>query len=324
MHRRIASTVTDMQSSLPQSLVISDERNVRERDAAMVDDPVQRYLAEVRRHTVLSREEEQKLARTYVDSGAEWAEERLVNSNLRLVVKLALEYQSARVGLLDLIQEGNVGLIHAVRKFDPDKEIRLASYAQWWVRAYILKYLMDNHKLVKVGTTQAQRKLFYNLKKEKDRLTRQGIVPTASILARSLAVRERDVVEMTARLTGRESSLDAPLQDGERGTLADILPSDVPTIDEALSDRQEHDDLRADMNAFSATLEGRDVAIWKRRMVAESPQTLQEIGDYFGVSRERARQLEARIVKRLSKYLHERRQVRSRVVTDGASIFVAG
>lgn len=283
-----------------------EARAAQSREAAYVADPVQRYLAEIRRHEVLTRDEESSLASYYVETGDEQAELRLVNSNLRLVVKIALEYQSSRLLLLDLIQEGNVGLIHAVRKFDPDKKIRLASYAQWWIRAYILKYLMDNYKLVKVGTTQAQRKLFYNLKREKERLSRQGLVATPSLLARSLAVRERDVIEMSTRLAGRESSLDAPLQDGERGTLSDMLAADVASIDDALAVRQESDAMRLHLDGFAATLQGRDVDIWHRRMVAEKPQTLQEIGDLFGVSRERARQLEARIMRRLSKYLGER------------------
>jgi RNA polymerase sigma-32 factor len=276
------------------------------RDRAFVNDPVQRYLSEIRRYTVLTREEEYRLAVHYRDSGSTAAELDLVNANLRLVVKIALEYQSSRLSLLDLIQEGNVGLIHAVRKFDPDKNIRLASYAQWWIRAYILKYLMDNYKLVKIGTTQAQRKLFYNLKREKDRLTRQGLVPTAALLARSLAVRETDVMEMEARLGGRESSLDAPLQDGERGTLGELIPADIVPADEGLAQREMSEDLRQHLAVFAETLTGRDMDIWKRRMVAESPNTLQEIGDLFGVSRERARQLEARIMRKLSKYLDDR------------------
>jgi RNA polymerase sigma-32 factor len=220
-----------------------------------------------------------------------------------LVVKIALEYQSSRLALLDLIQEGNVGLIHAVRKFDPEKKIRLASYAQWWIRAYILKYLMDNYKLVKVGTTQAQRKLFYNLKREKERLRKQGLVPTTALLARSLGVREQDVSEMEVRLSGRESSLDAPMQDGEKGTLGDMLPADEMPIEELLSRQESDQRIRSRLAEFSSQLSGRDLVIWSSRMVSENPQTLQELGDRFGVSRERARQLEARIMRRLSQFL---------------------
>lgn len=285
----------------------------RSRETAYLNDPVQRYLSEIRRYPVLSRPDEYELACKYAESNSPADELRLVNCNLRLVVKIALEYQSSRIPLLDLVQEGNVGLIHAVRKFDPEKKIRLASYAQWWIRAYILKYLMDNYKLVKVGTTQAQRKLFYNLKREKDRLARQGLTPTPALLARSLAVREKDVVEMEGRLAGRESSLDAPLQDGESGTLGDILPSDEAPLEEQLNQKQVGAQMRQLLDDFAKTLEGRDVDIWSRRMVAEEPKTLQQIGDLFGVSRERARQLEARIMRRLTKYLGER-------VEDGAQL----
>lgn len=269
-------------------------------------DIVQNYLSDVRQHEVLSREEEQEVAIRYRDHDDEAAEQKLVNSNLRLVVKIAMEYKSGRVNVLDLIQEGNVGLIHAVRKFDPDKKIRLASYAQWWIRAYILKFLMDNHKLVKVGTTQAQRKLFYNLKKHREKLLRQGIVPSAPVLARALDVRIKDVREMETRLAGAENSLDAPLREGESGTLGDMISENRPLQDLTVEKNQTADQLKDYLDEFAATLDGRDVDIWHRRMVADNPRTLQQIGDLFGVSRERARQLEARIVKRLDKYLKER------------------
>lgn len=275
-------------------------------EKAYVSDPMQRYMSEIRRHAVLGREEETVIARQYRDSGDARLELTLIQSNLRLVVKIALEYQSARLALLDLVQEGNVGLIHAVRKFDPDKNIRLASYAQWWIRAYILKYLMDNHKIVKVGTTQAQRKLFYNLKREKERLMRQGLVPSPTMLARALAVREQDVTEMEQRLLGRETSLDAPLQEGERGTMGEMIAADELGIDDSLSDLQYTRRVHGHLDAFAATLEGRDIDIWQTRMVSDSPQTLQEIGERFGVSRERARQLEARILRRLSRFMHDR------------------
>jgi RNA polymerase sigma-32 factor len=273
---------------------------------AKTDDIVQNYLADVRQHEVLSREEEQEIAYRYIEDDDDAAEQKLVNSNLRLVVKIAMEYKSGRVNVLDLIQEGNVGLIHAVRKFDPDKNIRLASYAQWWIRAYILKFLMDNHKLVKVGTTQAQRKLFYNLKKHKEKLLRQGIVPSAPVLARALDVRVKDVREMEIRLAGAENSLDAPLREGESGSLGDLISEDGPLQDHTVERSQTADKLKEYLDEFAATLDGRDVDIWHRRMVADNPRTLQEIGDLFGVSRERARQLEARIVKRLDKYLKDR------------------
>jgi len=288
-----------MQTTASSSASSSSYSSARDMDI------VQRYLADVRRYDVLTREEERVLAQRFHETGDPEAERLLVNSNLRLVVKIALEYRAGRGSALDLIQEGNVGLMHAVRKFDPDKNIRLASYAQWWIRAYILKYLMDNHKMIRIGTTQAQRKLFYNLKKEQSRLKRQGLVPTVALLARSLRVREREITEMQARLSGDESSLDAPLRDEEDGTLGDLLADDRVSVEESVERDETARRLRACLNAFAETLEGRDVDLWNRRMIADEPRTLQEMGDLFGVSRERARQLEKRIATRLEAFVRE-------------------
>ena len=270
---------------------------------ALVADPVKRYLSEIRRYPILSREEEREIALEFERTGSEETALRLITSNLRLVVKIALEYQSTWTSLLDLIQEGNVGLMQAVKKFDPDKQIRLSSYAQWWIRAYILKFLMDNYKLVKIGTTQAQRKLFYNLKKEKDRLEQQGFRPTAKLLAQRLNVRERDVTEMQARLSGREASLDAPVASDQKGGLIDMMPTGGPSVDDIIARRELGRQILGKLKEFEDTLEGRDIEIWNRRLMVDSPMTLQEIGDLFGVSRERARQLEARILKKLKKFL---------------------
>ena len=272
-------------------------------DSGVPMDAVGRYLYEIRRHVPLTVEEEGVLARHFRETGSKVAESRLVNANLRLVVKIAREYPTGRTSLLDIIQEGNVGLLHGIRKFDPERNIRLSSYAQWWIRAYILKYLMDNHKLVKVGTTQAQRKLFYNLRREKDRLQQQGLVPTASMLARALGVKEVEVREMEVRLSGREASIDAPIEDGERGSLGDIIPSGEEAVDEQVAARESESQLLSKFASFSAQLAGRDLEIWRCRLVAEEPETLQSLGDRFKVSRERARQLEARIVSKLAAFL---------------------
>jgi RNA polymerase sigma-32 factor len=289
---------------LARSPSAAASRNSRE-TRAMVADPVKRYLAEIRHYPILTKEEEQELAKEFLETDSSEAALRLVTSNLRLVVKISLEYQSTWTSLLDLIQEGNVGLMQAVRKFDPSKGIRLSSYAQWWIRAYILKYLMDNYKLVKIGTTQAQRKLFYNLKKEKDRLERQGFKPTPKLLAKALNVRERDVTEMEARLSGREASLDAPLVDDQRGSLIDLLPAKGPEVDDIIARRELSRQILQKLKEFEDTLEGRDIEIWRNRLMVDSPMTLQQIGDLFGVSRERARQLEARILKKLKKFLND-------------------
>jgi RNA polymerase sigma-32 factor len=289
---------------LARSPTNTHSRHSRE-SRAMVADPVKRYLSEIRHYPILTKEEEQELATDFLDSGSSDAALKLVTSNLRLVVKIALEYQSTWTSLLDLIQEGNVGLMQAVRKFDPTKGIRLSSYAQWWIRAYILKYLMDNYKLVKIGTTQAQRKLFYNLKKEKDKLEKQGFKPTAKLLANALNVREQDVTEMEARLSGREASLDAPLVDEQRGSLIDLLPAKGPEVDDIIARREISKKVFQKLKEFEDTLEGRDMDIWKHRLMVDSPMTLQQIGDLFGVSRERARQLESRILKKLKKFLSD-------------------
>ncbi len=270
---------------------------------AYAQDSLKRYLADIRTYPVLTREEESHFALAALD-GQSKAADHLVNCNLRLVVKIALEYQSSRINLLDLIQEGNLGLIQAVRKFDIHRNIRLSTYAQFWIRAFILKYLMDNYKLVKVGTTQAQRKLFYNLKREKERLIQQGIQPTAEALARHLDVREKDIVEMETRLTGREVSLDAPIND-ESNSLIDIIPSAAIQADDAFEQKHVSKHISARMRRFRTQLKGRDCEIWDRRLVSDQPLTLQELGDLFGVSRERARQLEARVLRSLSRYLSE-------------------
>ncbi|MCA9564445.1 MAG: RNA polymerase factor sigma-32 [Myxococcales bacterium] len=272
-------------------------------EANRLADPVERYLAEVRRYPILDRDTERDLTTEFAKSGETHVALRLVTANLRLVVKIALEYKSPWMDLLDIIQEGNMGLLQAIKKFDPEKGIRLSSYAQWWIRAYILKFLMDNHRMVKVGTTQAQRKLFYNLKRERERLERQGFKPTPKLLAKALKVRVKDVVEMEARLGAKDTSLDKPLVDGERDSLIDLLPSDSPRQDDALANRQISEHLLNKLDEFAATLSGRDVEIWNRRLICDNPATLQALGNLFGVSRERARQLEARVLRKLKKFM---------------------
>jgi len=267
-------------------------------------DPLQRYMQEVRRYALMSREEEHDVAVDFHDSSDPEAAFRLVTANLRLVVKIAMEYQHTRVPVLDLVQEGNVGLVLAVKKYDPFRGVRFGSYAQWWIRAYILKYLMDNHSMVKVGTTQAQRKLFYNLKKERARLEARGIDPTAERLADVLDVRMRDVEEMQKRLAGgAEVSLHAPLRDGERGELADLIPAAEPNAEEQTAQAELASKLEARLSEFAETLDERSQFFWEHRLMSDSPWTLQRLGDNFGVSRERARQIEARILTRLKAFL---------------------
>jgi RNA polymerase sigma-32 factor len=209
--------------------------------------------------------------------------------------------------LLDLVQEGNVGLLDAVKNFDPYRGVRFPSYAVWWVRAYIIRYIMNNWRMVKVGTTQAQRKLFFNLNKERDRLEREGFRPEPKLIAQRLGVKEEEVVEMQQRLGSRDLSVDTPLDEGGDGaTMLDFLPDAAHTAD-AVATEELQELVRGAVGRFKKTLEGRDLLIFERRLEAlmqdDDPATLQEIGDEFGITRERVRQIEARIKKRLRAFL---------------------
>ncbi|MGE5181689.1 MAG: RNA polymerase factor sigma-32 [Acidobacteriota bacterium] len=269
-------------------------------------DPLAAYMAETRRYPLLTPEEEHELAVRLVEHGDSAAARRLIEANLRLVVKIAYEYRRAHKNLLDLVQEGNIGLIQAVGKFDPYRGVKLSSYAAFWIRAYILKFILNNWRLVKIGTTQAQRKLFFNLRKEREKLEQLGFAPTSALLAEKLDVPEREVIDMERRLAAPEASLDAPIgnsdDDGTR-TRLDYLPSDDDRPDRAVAQSEFSQLLRGKLEAFAQTLEGREQTIFRERWLTDEPLTLQEIGDRYQVSRERARQLEKRMLDRLKKYL---------------------
>jgi RNA polymerase sigma-32 factor len=291
---------------------VASDKGPDERDVASLvptADSLQRYLAEIRRIAVLSREEEHELAVRWHEQGDRPAAWRLVTSNLRLVVMIAREYQRAFHNLLDLVQEGNVGLLEAIKNFDPYRGVRFPSYAVWWVRAYIIRYIMNNWRLVKVGTTQAQRKLFFNLTKERERLEREGFSPTPKLIAQRLDVREREVVEMEQRLAARDVSVDTPIAEGEDATLLDFIPSREQTAD-AVADEEYHRLVRETAREFQKTLKGKDLVIYERRLAPlmrdEEPVTLQEIGDEFGITRERVRQIESRVKKKLADFMRER------------------
>jgi RNA polymerase sigma-32 factor len=270
-------------------------------------DPLQAYLREVQRHPLLTPEEEKTLTVHYTKTGDVATAARLVTANLRLVVKLAYEYRRAYKNIMDLIQEGNIGLMQAVKRYDPYRGVKLSSYAAWWIRAYILRFILNNWRLVKLGTTQAQRKLFFNLNKEKSKLSALGIEPTAAEIATRLNVDEKEVVDMDRRLSSSEASLDAPVGDVEGRSISrvELMPSsqsDVETIFEA---REVGELVHNRLQRFRETLKGKDIVIFDKRMAAEDPLTLQELGDEFGISRERVRQLEARLTTKLRQYLKE-------------------
>lgn len=264
---------------------------------------LQQYLAEVRRYPYLSKEEELQLFQEYRTHGSREAAVKLIMANLRVSVSIAAEYLHTGADHMDLIQEGNVGLMQAIKKFDPSKNVRFYAYAAWWARAYILRYLLHTFRLVKVGTTQDQRKLFYNLKKEKAKLERDGFAPDTKLLADRLNVRERDVIEMDQRLGNWELSLDQPIGEDQDSTLLDILPSHQEPADEQLADHQLKTLFRAKLAEFIKTLEERDEDILRNRILSDHPLTLDDLGDKYGITKERTRQLEARIIKRLRDYL---------------------
>ncbi len=288
--------------------IIAAEKDDAKAGVLVPADPIQRYLAEIRRIPVLTREEEHALAVRWREHGDRQAAWQLVQANLRLVVIIARDYQRAVHNLLDLVQEGSVGLLEAVKQFDPYRGIRFPSYAVWWVRAYIIRYIMNNWRLVKVGTTQAQRKLFFNLEKERQRLEREGFTPTPKLIAQGLDVKEKEVVEMQQRLGARDLSVDAPTAEGEDATLLDFIPGPAQTA-ETVADEEYHRLIRAKADEFKQTLKGKDLVIYERRLEAlmrdEEPVTLQEIGDEYGISRERVRQIEARLKKKLGEYLRK-------------------
>jgi len=269
--------------------------------------PLQRYLMEARRYPILTREQEVELSKQVNEKGDVRAAERLVISNLRLVVKIAIEYQRHWTELFDLVQEGNIGLLQAVKKFDPYRGIRFSTYASFWIRAYILKFLMENYRLVKIGKTQAQRRLFFNLKKEKERLENLGFKPTASLLAENLLTSESEVDEMQIRMAGPEESLDSPISDDGKQTLASTLADENPGIVERLSGAEFKNLINAKLGEFRKILAGekneKELYILERRLLSESPETLQEVGKKFEISRERVRQIETRVLKRLKEYL---------------------
>ncbi len=296
-----AEDVDDSRIALPKARTSSESSSIERFD------PLSAYLREVQRHPLLSPEETQSLAQKFVSTQDAAAAARLVTANLRLVVKIAYEYRRAYKNIMDLIQEGNIGLMQAVKRYDPYRGVKLSSYAAWWIRAYILRFILNNWRLVKLGTTQAQRKLFFNLRKKRAELVAMGIDPTNSEIAKQLNVPESEVAEMDVRLQSSEKSLDAPIGDGEGRATAkiDTMPSLVEGPEALIADSELQGLLKEKLGAFRETLDGKEkeLAIFDERLVADEPLTLQELGDRFGISRERVRQLEQRLTGRLREYL---------------------
>lgn len=270
-------------------------------------DPMAAYLREVQRHPLLTPEQTHELAAKFVKTQDPAIAAQLVTANLRLVVKIAYEYRRAYKNIMDLVQEGNIGLMQAVKRYDPYRGVKLSSYAAWWIRAYILRFILNNWRLVKLGTTQAQRKLFFNLRKKRAELASMGVDPTNAEIAKSLNVPESDVAEMDVRLAQSEKSLDAPVGDSDGRSIAkvDMMPAAGAGPETQMADEELQSLLKDKLAEFRKTLtdKEKDVAIFDLRLVADDPLTLQDLGNKFGISRERVRQLEQRLLGRLRDYL---------------------
>ncbi|HNQ63273.1 MAG TPA: RNA polymerase factor sigma-32 [Syntrophorhabdaceae bacterium] len=260
-------------------------------------DPLKKYLAEISKHPVLSREEEYELAEKIHKNKDIEAAQKMVISNLKLVVKIALEYYNTYLNILDLIQEGNVGLLHAVKKYNPYRGTKFSTYASFWIRAYILKYIMDSWSLVKIGTTQGQRKLFYRLNKEKQKLEALGVFPAPQLLASTLDVTEEEVESMQKRLAYTDISLETPVNEEGDDTLMDMIKTG-DNVEEIVTDREMDSMLSERVAEFKKDLNEKELFIFEHRIMTDESMTLQEIGEKFKISRERVRQIENKVLNR--------------------------
>ncbi len=277
-------------------------------DKALVkSDPLQSYLAEVNKYRLLTREEEKELGRRIQEENDPEAAYILTTSNLRLVVKIALDFQRIWMqNLLDLIQEGNIGLVQAVKKFDPYKNVKFSYYSSFWIKAYILKFIMDNWRLVKIGTTQGQRKLFFRLKKEKQKLIEEGFDPGPKLLSERMGVSEQEIVDMDQRLDGWDLSLDEPLKSDSDTERIDFINAETHSTEDEMAKKEIEDILHSRVEQFKKTLNPRELDIFEQRIFSDEPKTLQEIGEQYSISRERVRQIESSIIKKLKEYFKDK------------------
>jgi RNA polymerase sigma-32 factor len=281
---------------------ISDDVNL----PAVTVPGLHRYLQEISQYQLLTREETEALSIKFHEDGDPEAACKLVTANLRLVVKVAMDFQKYWMqNFLDLIQEGNVGLVQAVKKFDPYRGVKFSYYAAYWIRAYILKFIMDNWRLVKIGTTQAQRRLFFSLSKEKKLLESQGFKPETKLLAQRLNVKESEVVEMDQRMGGRDFSLETPVRDSSDEQQKNFLPDSGPGVEELVAGQELKERMASLLADMEEKLNPKELMILSDRLLDDEPLTLQDIADQFGISRERVRQIEANLLKKLKVHLEE-------------------
>jgi RNA polymerase sigma-32 factor len=276
------------------------------KQSAQVTEPLSLYLRDIQRHEILSREEERELMRRFKRKDEKAAGRRIILSHLRLVIKIAKGLSGGRPGqLADLIQEGNLGLVQALEKYDPTKGTKFSYYASFWIKAYIYKYLINNWSQVKIGTTQAQRKLFYNLGKVKKSLKEKGVRPTPRRIADELHVTRSEVVEMEKRFQNRDRSLNAPLPSRTDGEQLDTISDETVDTEEVVARAQVNDLVRENADRFKAQLDAREREIFDRRIYAGQPVTLQVLAERFDISRERVRQIESKILEKMRRYFIE-------------------
>jgi RNA polymerase sigma-32 factor len=283
-------------------LALSDDKHL----PALSHPGLHRYLQEINQHRLLTREETEELAIRFNETQDPEAAYQLVTANLRLVVKVAMDFQKYWMqNFLDLIQEGNVGLVQAVKKFDPYRGVKFSYYAAYWIRAYILKFIMDNWRLVKIGTTQAQRKLFFSLNKEKKLLESQGFNPETKLLAERLGVKESEVIEMSQRMDNWDVSLESPVREDSDDEQKNFLPDSSPSVEELVADIEMKERMAELLDKLQDTLNEKEKTILAARLLSDEPLTLQDIADQFGISRERVRQIEVNLLKKMKKYLEQ-------------------
>ena len=265
-----------------------------------------RYLEEISAFPVLEAKEELELAYRWRDHEDRAAAHQLVTSHLRLVAKIAFGYRGYGLPVSDLIAEGNIGMMQAVKRFDPDKGFRLSTYAMWWIKASIQEYILKSWSLVKIGTSSAQKKLFFNLRRIKNKLNgfAEGSLSPENVekVAHDLGVSERDVMDMEMRLGGSDQTLNAPVG-GEEGGIEfiDLLASNEESVEDAMVERDERDSRHALLEMVMETLNAREKDILTRRRLQEPPATLEELSQEYAISRERVRQIEARVMEKLTK-----------------------
>lgn len=275
-------------------------------------DPIKKYIWEVNQYPLLSKEEEKLLIKKIKEYNDMDAAKKLLMAHLRLVVKIAFEYYNQYyVSLFDLIQEGNLGIIMAVKKFDPSKNVRFSTYAQWWIKAYILKYLMDNYSIIRIGHSRAEKRLFYSLKKAKEKLTEIGIDPdNTKKLAEYMHEDEKDIIEMNKRMNQGVISLDQPIGQDNDKDVSSMIHANSVNVEKEMIEKDLNEKLRNKLKDFSRYLNEKEYFIWKHRLLSDDPWSLQKIGDKYKISRERVRQIETKISKQLKDYLAKQKDIK--------------